>query len=177
MSKTLKNEQGFVLITSLMMLVVLMVIGIAATNTTTLELQISGNDKMTNQTFYRADAATREAMGYMLIEDLVDAPGWMLDVGNLVLPTGISPDDERDAVYNNAVWNKADAPPADSTFDNSRMSDALPETQMMIVHRGIAPGSSLDLGASRIHSFEIYGRSQQNNSLAIIKTGFRNSYR
>lgn len=143
-----------------------MVIGIAATNTTTLELQISGNDKMTNQTFYRADAATREAMGHMLIEDLDDAPGWMLDVGNLVLPTGMDPDDERDAVYDDTVWTA-----------NSSPSQPLPDTQMMVVHRGIAPGSSLDLGASRIHAFEVYGRSQQNNSLAIIKTGFRNNYR
>lgn len=180
MKKTIQNEQGFVLITSMMMLVVLMIIGIAATNTTVLELQISGNDKMSTQTFYRADAATREAMGHMLIEDLDNAPGWMLPFGSTVLPPVTSPADlavERVAVHNNDVWNKADAPPADSTFDNSLMSQVFPDTQMMIVHRGIAPGSSLDLGASRIHAFEVYGRSQQNNSLAIIKTGFRNSYR
>lgn len=58
-SKTLKNEQGFVLIVSLLMLVVLMIIGIAATNTTTIELQISGNDKAAKQTFYQAEAGTQ----------------------------------------------------------------------------------------------------------------------
>ncbi len=45
--KTINNEQGFVLIVSLLMLMVLMIIGIAATNTTTIELGISGNDKLT----------------------------------------------------------------------------------------------------------------------------------
>ena len=51
MKKTLKNEQGFILITSLLMLMVLLVIGIAATNTTTTELQIAGNDKVMKQNF------------------------------------------------------------------------------------------------------------------------------
>ena len=51
MKKTLKNEQGFILITSLLMLMVLLVIGIAATNTTTTELQIAGTDKVMKQNF------------------------------------------------------------------------------------------------------------------------------
>lgn len=178
MKNVLRNEQGFVLITSLLMLVVLVIIGIAATNTTVFELQVSGNDKMVSQVFYRADAATREAMGHMLIEDLKDAPSWMLSAANTLLPAGMSLGDEQDAIHADDVWNR-DVAPADSVLDNSLMSQAFPgtQTQMMIVHRGIAPGSSLDLGTSRIHAFEIYGRSQQNNSLAIVKTGFRNSYR
>jgi len=60
--KTMKNEQGFVLITSLLMLMVLMIIGISATNTTTIELRISGNDKVAKETFYQADAGTQAGM-------------------------------------------------------------------------------------------------------------------
>lgn len=65
--KIIRNEQGFVLIVSLLMLVILMVIGIAATNTTTIELQISGNDKATKQTFYQAEGGTQ--VGVVLVED------------------------------------------------------------------------------------------------------------
>lgn len=74
MKKTLNNEQGFVLITAIMMLVVLMVIGIAATNTTTIELQISGNDKSAQMAFYGADAGNE--LSKELIEQAIDARGW-----------------------------------------------------------------------------------------------------
>lgn len=167
------------LIFSLMMLVVLLILGIAATNTTVLELQIAGNDKVSRQTFYRADAVTREAMGYLLIDDLDDVPVWMLTVDNALMPAVSSnPADiaaEQAAVRDDTIWNR-DVAPADAVMDNSLMSQVYPDTQMMLAHRGVAPGSSLDLGASRIHVFEAYGRSQQSNSRAIIKTGFRNSY-
>ena len=53
---TIKNEQGFVLITSLLMLTILMIIGIAATNTTIFELQIAGNDRSHKEAFYSADS-------------------------------------------------------------------------------------------------------------------------
>ena len=72
--KTVKNEQGFVLIVSLLMLVVLMIIGIAATTTTTIDLQISGNDKVSKQTFYQAEAGTQ--LGAELVEDAIDRAGY-----------------------------------------------------------------------------------------------------
>ena len=56
LTKTINNEQGFVLIASLMMLMILLIIGIAATNTTTIELQISGNDKVNKMAFYSAES-------------------------------------------------------------------------------------------------------------------------
>ncbi|RLB77287.1 MAG: hypothetical protein DRH06_04130 [Deltaproteobacteria bacterium] len=65
MKKTLKNEQGFILITSLLMLMVLLVIGIAATNTTTTELQIAGNDKAMKQNFYVAESGWNYAVQWL----------------------------------------------------------------------------------------------------------------
>lgn len=79
MKKTLKNDQGFVLITALMMLVILMIIGIAATNTTTIELQIGGNDKATKIAFYGADAGNELAKE--LIEQAIEARGWENEAG------------------------------------------------------------------------------------------------
>ncbi len=55
------NEDGFVLIVSLLILMVLIVLGIAATNTTTVELQIVGNEKVAKDNFYKAEAAAYEA--------------------------------------------------------------------------------------------------------------------
>jgi hypothetical protein len=50
------NEQGFVLIVALLVMVVLTIIGIAATRNTSLELMISGNDKVHKRTLYQAEA-------------------------------------------------------------------------------------------------------------------------
>ncbi len=52
----LGNEKGFVLVISLLILLILVIVGIAALNTTTIELQIAGNDKVHKQTFYAAEA-------------------------------------------------------------------------------------------------------------------------
>lgn len=55
------NEKGFVLITSLLILLILLVIGIAATNTSTIEIQIAANEKIHQQTFYQADGGAELA--------------------------------------------------------------------------------------------------------------------
>lgn len=51
-----QNEQGFVLVTALLIMLVLTIIGIVATTNTSLELQIAGNDKVHHKTFYEAEA-------------------------------------------------------------------------------------------------------------------------
>ena len=52
----LKNEQGSVLLLAIMMMMLLTLIGIAATTTSTIEIQISGNDKFHKMAFYNTDA-------------------------------------------------------------------------------------------------------------------------
>lgn len=160
MKKTINNEQGFVLIASLMMLMVLMIIGIAATNTTTLELQISGNDKLNKQTFYQADAVVNEAVQSIMSdgEDHKDNATWLLAAG--VVTTGAS-GNELTAVYTESTW------------ENSAGSALFANTEMMSAYRGLASGGSLDLAASRPHLFDIYGRSERSGARTIIKVGCR----
>lgn len=52
------NEDGYVLVTAMMILVVLTIIGIISTKSTVTELIVSGNDKLHKQTFYMADGGT-----------------------------------------------------------------------------------------------------------------------
>lgn len=58
MNYLFKNEDGFVLVTAMVMLVILTLLGTFALNTTIFELQISGNDRVAKQTFYQADGGT-----------------------------------------------------------------------------------------------------------------------
>ena len=52
---TINNEEGFVLVTGLMILLILTLLGLAATTNTNIELQIAGNDRLHKQTLYQAE--------------------------------------------------------------------------------------------------------------------------
>jgi hypothetical protein len=56
--KIKRTEEGFVLVTALMMLVALSLIGLATIMTSTVELKIAGNDRLHKGTFYEADGGT-----------------------------------------------------------------------------------------------------------------------
>ncbi|MGD8371949.1 MAG: PilX N-terminal domain-containing pilus assembly protein [Syntrophobacterales bacterium] len=71
----IKNNQGSALVVALLMLVVLTLLGIAATSTSTVELQISGNDKLYKTSFYAADTATE--MTGELLEQNIETRDWV----------------------------------------------------------------------------------------------------
>ena len=56
MNVTIIKKEGFVLVTCLMMLMVLTLVGLMATNSTMVELMISGNDRTSREAFYRSDS-------------------------------------------------------------------------------------------------------------------------
>ena len=51
-----RNEEGSVLIVSLLMLVLLTIIGISASTTSEIEIQIAGNDKLHKTVFHSTDS-------------------------------------------------------------------------------------------------------------------------
>lgn len=60
-SQFVNNEKGYVLLTSMMMLTLLTIIGIAATNTSNIDLQIATAEKNMQQAFYSAEAGIEHA--------------------------------------------------------------------------------------------------------------------
>jgi len=52
------SEEGFMLVTALVMLVVLTFLGLAAILNSIVEVRISGNDRLYKETFYQADGGT-----------------------------------------------------------------------------------------------------------------------
>jgi hypothetical protein len=68
----LKNEEGFVLVVSLIMLALLSLLGVAATNTSTLEIKIADNNRRYTQNFYMAESAIREALQRITNNDGAD---------------------------------------------------------------------------------------------------------
>ncbi len=57
----LGDEDGFILVASMMILVILMTIGIAATNVTNIEQQIAANDRIINEDMYNQEACVTRA--------------------------------------------------------------------------------------------------------------------
>ena len=54
--KQIQNEDGFVLILALFVLILLTIVGISATNTSIIDIQISQNDKAYKIAFFNADS-------------------------------------------------------------------------------------------------------------------------
>ena len=70
----LKEEDGSVLVIALILLVLLTVIGISASTTSEVELQIAGNEKFHKMAFYAADGGTET--GIELIEQNIETRGF-----------------------------------------------------------------------------------------------------
>jgi len=161
---TINNEQGFVLIVSLLMLMVLMVIGVAATNTTTIELQISGNDKVAKQIFYRAESAVYEGSRILInIKDELESGATPTFVEKTTSSRQIDyatllsdQKDEIDAgIRKDSTWI------AEGQTNENSADGILENTSYRSIDLGASNGSSLSLNSSAggiVHTYVVVGR-------------------
>lgn len=68
MFKTINSEKGIALVVSLMVLVALTLMGIAAIMTSSLDMRISGNEKVAMQAAYASEAGIAEALGRLNLD-------------------------------------------------------------------------------------------------------------
>ncbi|MGD9369211.1 MAG: pilus assembly PilX N-terminal domain-containing protein [Desulfobacteraceae bacterium] len=85
--KAKSNDSGYVLVITMFLLLMLTVIGIAATHTSGVEMKISGNNKRMVQAFYAAEGALIAALensGWWLGDDFLNGgeriAGWSGEV-------------------------------------------------------------------------------------------------
>ena len=149
----LNNEDGSVLVLALIMLVLLTLLGIAASRTSSIDIQISGNEIIYKQNLYMAEAGAMEAAQELEDRDLKTSPPLCLLAGTV--DPSFSPDD-------------------DFLIANSQTS-SLPNTRLAL-YEGLIAGSSLAMSKSKVHSYGIYGRCQQNRGLIVIKVGYRKAF-
>jgi len=151
----LNNQRGSALIVALLMLVVLTLLGISSTTTSTVELQISGNDKLYKRSFFAADGGT--AAGSELIEQNIEERNWTdystrgnigIIEGDLYLnrdtDAGIDPipsDTNQDAV----IPLSAIVDPTASPFV---LDTSVPHTNLKVVGNSqLSTGSAVQLAA------------------------------
>ena len=149
----LKNDDGSVLVLALIMLMLLTVIGIAASRTASIEIQISGNDIIYKQNLYMAEAGAMESAQTLENTDLHSPPTWVHAVGT---------------VYNEGFW--------DNDNDSQPSVDANLPNRYLTLYEGLIAGSSLAMSKSNVHSYAIYGRCKQNRGLVVINVGYRKAF-
>jgi hypothetical protein len=157
----LGNEDGSVLVIALVMLALLTIMGVSATTTSNIEIQVARNIEYYTQNLYMAAAAAMEAAQELENRNLqTNRPNYLQGVGVLVDLAGSIPD--------GGYWGANADPSADSLLDDS--------AQKLASSEGIVGGSSLDMGKSSVYGYTIFGRSESNNSVVIIELGYRKAY-
>lgn len=70
------SEEGFVLLTAMMIMIAVALLGLAATTTAVFEMQIAGNERSAQEQFFRADSAINEflAQGIKPVHAPVNLP-------------------------------------------------------------------------------------------------------
>ncbi len=156
--KPLKNEQGYFLIMStIMLLALLTIMSIAASNTANTEVQIAGNDAVYQRNLYLAEGAAMQAVD--VLENDPNPRGLpFVDPGLKTI------DDEN---FTND-W-EANSQPVTTSLDSSG------KTRFRAGYEGTAAGYSLGMGTPKVHEFAVYGRTQKQGATT-IKIGYRRAF-
>lgn len=161
----IKDEGGFVLVTALLIMVLLSILGIAATNTAIMELQISANDRDYKRNFYRAEGAVMEAAQILENEN---------DKEELLPGITTNP------------WLKSVDDPAYPTLDDlmtvgglASLDDSSNEVYYATFSRGVvkgAKGASLSMSGTTVREYSVYGRSKERAGEVMIEIGYKKRF-
>jgi hypothetical protein len=161
----LKNENGAIMmLVTVMFLVLLTVISIAASRTAKVETKIAANEYSYQRCFYNAEGAIMQAVDLLDTEvnPKDEVPEWMGED-----PAKIS----NDTVF--TYWveeaGTGDVIPQGSAVDAAN-------TELMAVHLGVLPGNSLAMSKPTKHSFSIYGRCD-DDGMVMLTVGYNNAYK
>ena len=161
----LKNENGALMILiTVMLLVLLTVISLAASRTANVETKIAANEFAYQRCFYNAEGAIMEAV------DLLDTQ---------VNPKGTLPDwmgDDKEILNDGTVFSYWEEDAGTSAIDPGGSPVDLTDSGYMAVHQGVLPGSSLAMSKPTKHSFSIYGRCKKDG-MVMLSVGYTNAYK
>jgi len=148
---------------TVMFLVLLTVISIAASRTATVETKIAANEYAYQRCFYNAEGAIMEAVDLLDTEvnPRVSLPAWM----------GEDPSEINNGTVF-AYW--VEDAGTGAVIPKSSKVDAT-DTELMGVHLGVLPGNSLDMSRPTKHSVNIYGRCDKDGTV-LLTVGYTNVY-
>ncbi len=166
----LENEDGIALIIALMLLVLLTLLGMAATTTSVLEIQIADNDRDYKVNFYRAETAAYEAA-----RNMGNAPDPINDIeGNDGGYEWIGIDKEVNANNDLADLNNWDSALASGDASPSAITDIAAEAAYAAnfvekYEKELTKAYSMRL-------FRVFGRSEDDSGRALVELGLKLTY-
>ena len=161
----LGNEDGSVLIISLVMLAILVVIGISATTTSNIENLVTRNVEQYTDALYRAEAAAN--LGTQMLQNADPNPRDDTNFSNNFLNQTVGA-----LAVSNILDENYWADP-----NNNAETGGIASTQLLAGSEGIVAGSSLDMGKSNVYGYSVFGRCQlPTGTLVIIGVGYRRAF-
>lgn len=152
------DETGAAIVLTMIMLILLTFLGIAATTISMIEVQCAANDKIFKQGFYLAESAVMEAA-----QRIENAPVDTLRSGSI---SWICTQPAMFADIGSSGWSGSAS--SCSSLDN--------HARYAAVYQGVAAGSSLGMGGSRLHSYLILGRYGGQKGLCLVEAGYRKRF-
>ncbi len=162
----IKNENGSVIILAMIFLVLLTIIGMSAVDTSTIEVQISGNDVRYKTNFYRAEGAAMECA--QIIESETNP--------SFLHPQGTN---SPSWIFPNAVYDLSDSDIMDArvTAGELGVSNVHADASYGVEALGIGFGDSLDITApSQMNEYAIYGFYSGNDGQSHVVVGYKKRF-
>jgi Tfp pilus assembly protein PilX len=158
------NQEGSMLVISMLILVLLTLLGVSASTNTAVELKIADNDRSHKINVYRAESAAMMAAQRMEnttnVMTLIDlSENWLQPADFLKSP--------NPNIQSATVWDATNNTSAQGMDGNNRY---------LVVYRGVSTGSSLDMSGSTLHEYELYGRSVSRRGTAIVQLGYKKRF-
>ncbi len=173
--RILGNDQGTAIITALLVVMLLTLVGITATNTTITEKAVVRSEAVFEQDFYLAESAAMEAVQKLenqttaeeLLPKLMEAGAENEDLlteaeedGPTDELTLLDSDNDND-IDGNDDFELSETDTASTTYRRAAL---------------LKPEGSLGLGSSRLYSFFAFGLSESNGGRSLIKVGYNKRF-
>ncbi len=158
-------EGGTIMPIALVLLLLLTMIGIAATMTSEVEIRIAGNEVAYKENLYYAEGSAMA--GVQVLENETDISK-LKDLSFYWLHSSLP----NTNLSSDTNWNP------DNNNANPALVGVAGYTGYLAVYQGIDPGGSLDIGGATttLHRYTIFGRSAQKNGEAIIEVGYKKRF-
>ncbi len=165
----LNNEEGSAIVIALIILVLLTMIGISATDNTVIELQIVRNEAIYRQNFYKAEGAVIELGQIMEDNDISLAASWDWLT------------DEAAALDMEVIGNWDLTPGTGNSQLSNNINDAgdpANNTSQAAISNGVADGASLDMTTTNLFDYSVYGLfdSTSGQGRSMIMMGYRKRF-
>lgn len=161
------HEQGAILVTALILLLVMTLIGVTALQTTTLEERMAGNAEEVNRAFQAAEAALREGEDYLEGAALEDFDGTVL---GLYEPTDASDAPIWESV---AVWDDGAKIYATDLYDITVPPKYIIEELDPVTQVGDSNNSDMALEESGFYRVTSRANGANENVVVILQSTYK----